>query len=110
MSPETKDLYTRFDGKVDAELRKKISRRGDLMKMILLILKTIDLTTVPLIEISSDLKSVVHTTVSLPASLHKKIKRIAFKRESSMNALVNSAVWAYTKTDTTDPSTPDQKS
>jgi predicted transcriptional regulator len=35
------------------------------------------------------------TTVKLPATLHGKLKRIADKRKTSMNALLNSALWQY---------------
>ncbi len=39
------------------------------------------------------------TTVKIPLSLHAKLKQIAGQRKSSMNALVNSAVWAYESPD-----------
>ena len=87
----------RFKAEVDSKLRDHIYRRGELLKLIILILKTVDLTTVPLLEMGSDLQNLASTTVKLPAALHAKLKRIATKRKSSMNALVNSAVWAYTE-------------
>jgi hypothetical protein len=82
---------------VDARLRKHLGRRGELVALIVLILKTIDLKTVPLLELRSDLEDLAATTVKLPAALHANLKRVASLRQSSMNALVNSAIWAYTE-------------
>ena len=99
MSPnpeKTVVLRTRFAAAVDSELRERIYRRGELLQLIILILKTVDLSTVPLLELSSDIQKWAATTVELPSTLHAKLKRIAGKRKSSMNTLVNSAVWAYT--------------
>ena len=92
----------RFDRSVDAALRGRIYRRGELVKLIVLILKTVDLSTVPLLEMRMDLQMIAATTVKLPAALHAKLKRIAGKRQSSMNVLMNSAVWAYTEDDSHD--------
>ena len=64
--------------------------------MIVLILNTIDLKTVPVLELGSDIQELAATTVKLPAALHAQLKRIASLRRSSMNALINSAIWAYT--------------
>lgn len=85
----------RFMAKVDAKLRKRISRRGELMKLIILILKSVDLTTIPLLEISSDLQDLAETTVKLPVALYAKLRRVADQRTVSMNVIVNSAVWEY---------------
>jgi predicted transcriptional regulator len=64
--------------------------------LIVLILNTIDLKTVPVLELSSDIQELAATTVKLPEALHANLKRIASARRSSMNALMNSAIWAYT--------------
>ena len=82
---------------VDARLRKQLGRRGELVKLIVLILNTIDLQTVPVLELGSDFDELVMTTVKLPATLHADLKRVASSRQSSMNALMNSAIWAYTE-------------
>jgi hypothetical protein len=82
---------------VDARLRKHIDRRGELVTLIVLILNTIDLSSVPVLELGSDLEDLVATTVKLPAALHANLKCIASARQSSMNALMNSAIWAYTE-------------
>jgi hypothetical protein len=82
---------------VDSRLRRHIGRRGELVTLIVLILNTIDLRSVPVLEFSSDLEDLVATTVKLPAALHANLKRIASARQSSMNALMNSAIWAYTE-------------
>ena len=65
------------------------------MTLLVLILKTVDLKNIPLLEISSDVQDLAATTVKVPLSLHTKLKQIARQRKISMNALVNSAVWAY---------------
>jgi hypothetical protein len=82
---------------VDSRLRRHLGRRGQLVTLIVLILNTIDLMTVPVLEFSSDLEELIATTVKLPAALHANLKRIASARQSSMNALMNSAIWAYTQ-------------
>lgn len=87
----------RLLSEVDTRLRKHIGRRGELVTLVVLILNTIDLKTVPVLELSSDLQELAATTVKLPAALHANLKRIATLRRSSMNVLMNSAIWAYTK-------------
>jgi hypothetical protein len=57
--------------------------------------ETVDLTTIPLIEISSEIQELNPTTVKLPEAIHKRLKQVALKRNSTMNALLNSAIWAY---------------
>lgn len=98
MDDKTIAFRPRFAAAVDASLRRHICRRGELVQLITLILRTVDLSSVPLIELGSDLRHLATTTVKLPASLHKSLKKTAERRESSMNILVNSAVWAYTQT------------
>jgi hypothetical protein len=90
-------LCFKLTSSVDSRLRKHIGRRGELVTLIVLILNTIDLKSVPVVELSSDLEDLVATTVKLPASLHANLKRVAGMRQSSMNALLNSAIWAYTE-------------
>jgi hypothetical protein len=82
---------------VDSSLRKHIDRRGELVTLIVLILNTIDLKSVPVLELKSDLEDLVATTVKLPPSLHANLKHVASMRQSSMNALLNSAISAYTE-------------
>ena len=79
----------------DAKLRKQLGRRGELVRLIVLILNTIDLNTIPVIELGADIDELVTTTVKLPANLHADLKRIASSRHKSMNALMNSAIWVY---------------
>jgi hypothetical protein len=82
---------------VDSRLRKRLGRRGQLATLILLILNEIDLKTVPVVESGSYLVELIATTVKLPVALHADLKRIASLRGSSMNALINSAIWTYTE-------------
>jgi hypothetical protein len=94
-SDKTVLFRPRFLAEVDKKLRDMIFRRGELVKLIVLMIKTVDLTTVPLLEISSEIQELSATTVKLPEAIHKKLKRAAQKRNSTMNALLNSAIWAY---------------
>jgi hypothetical protein len=82
---------------VDSRLRRHLSRRGQLVTLIVLILNTVDLMTVPVLELGLDLEELIATTVKLPAALHADLKRIARLRGSSMSALMNSAIWSYTE-------------
>lgn len=82
---------------VDAKLRKRLGRRGELVTLIVLILNTIDLKTVPVLELGAEIDELVTTTVKLPAKLHAELKRVASSRHKSMNALMNSAIRAYTE-------------
>jgi hypothetical protein len=95
MSDKTVLFQPRFLAEVDQKLRNMIYRRGELVKLIVLMLKTVDLTTIPLLEISSEIQKLNPTTVKLPEAVHKKLKQVALKRNSTMNALLNSAIWAY---------------
>jgi hypothetical protein len=91
----------RLMSQVDTRLRRHIARRGELAALIVLILNTIDLQTVPVLELSSDLQELAATTVNLPAALHAKLKRTAKARQRSMNGLINAAIWAYTEKSST---------
>ena len=95
MPDKTVVFRPRLKAEVDAKLRDQVYRRGELFRLVILILKTVDLSSIPLLEMGDDLQSLASTTVKLPAALHARLKRIASKRRSSMNTLLNSAVWAY---------------
>ena len=97
MPKDTIPFKTRFLASVDRELRTRTSRRGELLDLVLLVLKTVDLSTIPLLNVSSEKQVLAVTNVNLPSSLHARLKEVAEQRQSSMNALVNSAVWAYTR-------------
>src|SRR5215469_9221960 len=53
-------------------------------------LNTIDLTRVALVSVEE--RMVRDTTITMPRSLHKKLKKIADSRDSSMNIAVNTAL------------------
>lgn len=97
MTEELVFFRTRFLASVNEKLRKRIIQKGELVELVILSLQSVDLSTIPLLEIRSDLKDLAVTTVKLPIALHATLKRIAATRNSSMNALVNSAVLAYTE-------------
>ncbi len=95
MTDKTVVFKARLKAEADAKLRNRIYRRGELLSLVILILKTADLRNIPLIELGDDLRDLATTTVKLPAALHKKLKSIAEKRRSTMTVLLNSAVLAY---------------
>jgi hypothetical protein len=90
-------FFLKLTSDVNSRLRRHLGRRGQLVTLIVLILKSIDLKTVPIREFGSDLEELIATTVKLPIALHADLKRIASLRGSSMNALMNSAIWTYTE-------------
>ncbi len=90
-------LAIRLNEGVNEALRTLIRYRGDLSVMAIEALESVDLATVPLVSV--DEKMVRDTTISLPRALHKKLKKIAEDRGSSMNILVNTglAYWLAKK-------------
>jgi hypothetical protein len=90
-------FHLRLPLEVDARLRKRLGRRGKLAALIIVILNTIDLTTVPVLEGDSNRGELLATTVKLHKDLHANLRHVASLRQTSMNALMNSAIWAYTE-------------
>lgn len=90
-------LAIRLNEGVNEALRTLIRYRGDLSVMAIEALESVDLATVPLVSVEE--KMVRDTTISLPRALHKKLKKIADDRGSSMNILVNTglAYWLAKK-------------
>jgi predicted HicB family RNase H-like nuclease len=85
-----KMMLLRLVPDVDARLRDFTNTRGKLASLVLDILGTVDLTSVPLREkISGQVES---TSVWVPVELHRKISHAADTRGVSMNLLVNSAI------------------
>ena len=97
LTKKTAPLRPRLIAEADSQLRDRVSRRGELAKQIVLILTSVDLTTIPLLELTSDIRRLAQTTVELPLDIHRRLKKIAQARKTSMNAIVNSAVVEYTK-------------
>ncbi|WP_031498093.1 hypothetical protein [Bryobacter aggregatus] len=90
-------LAIRLNEGVNEALRTLIRYRGDLSVMAIEALQSIDLASVALVSVEE--KMVRDTTISLPRPLHKKIKKIAEDRGSSMNIIVNTglAYWLASK-------------
>jgi len=90
-------LAIRLNEGVNEALRTLIRYRGDLSVMAIQALESVDLATVALVSVEE--KMVRDTTISLPRPLHKKLKKIADERDSSMNILVNTglAYWLEKK-------------
>lgn len=83
-------LAIRLNEGVNDALRALIRYRGDLSVMAIEALETVELATVSLVSVED--KVVRDTTISLPRALHKKLKKIAENRSSSMNILVNTGL------------------
>lgn len=91
---ESKDLTIklaiRLNETINDVLRTMIRYRGDLSNMANEALNTVDLAEVKMISIEE--KMVRDTTITIPKTLHKKLKKLADERNSSMNVLVNTAL------------------
>jgi hypothetical protein len=92
--PENKEqtikLAIRLNEGINEALRTLIRYRGDLSSMALEALDNVDLARAALV--SAEERMVRDTTISMPRLLHKKLKKIADDRDSSMNILVNTAL------------------
>ncbi len=86
---EVVKIAVRLIEPVNEALRTLIRYRGDLSKMALQALDSIDLKSVPLVSPENMTRD---TTISMPPALHDKLKTLAGDRESSMNILVNTAL------------------
>jgi len=93
-APEGKEqtikLAIRLNEGINEALRTLIRYRGDLSTMALEAVDSVDLTRAGLV--SAEERMVRDTTISMPRLLHKKLKKIADDRDSSMNILVNTAL------------------
>lgn len=83
-------LAIRLSEGINESLRSLIRYRGDLSTMALEALSSTDLVQARLV--SADEGMVRDTTITLPRSLHKKLREIARERQTSMNILVNTAL------------------
>ncbi len=93
-SPAPKDqnvkLAIRLNEAVNDALRGLIRYRGDLSKMAIEALTTVDLATAGLV--SAEEKMVRDTTITLSKGLHRRVKEVAEERGTSMNIMVSSAL------------------
>ncbi len=83
-------LAIRMNETINDVLRTMIRYRGDLSNMASDALEAVDLSAVKMISIEE--KMVRDTTITIPRTLHKKLKKLADERNSSMNVLVNTAL------------------
>lgn len=90
VAESTIKLAIRMNETVNELLRTMIRYRGDLSRMANEALGSVNLAEVRMISIED--KMVRDTTVTLPKALHKKLKKLASDRDSSMNVLVNTAL------------------
>ena len=86
----TLKLAIRLNEGVNDALRGLIRYRGDLSGMAIDALTSVDLESAGLVSIEE--KMVRDTTITIPRSLHKKLKKIANDRGTSMNILVNTGL------------------
>jgi hypothetical protein len=87
---QTIKLAIRLNEGVNDALRNLIRYRGDLSTMAFEALTTVDLSTAGLVSVEE--KMVRDTTVSMPLALHRKLKKLADERDTSMNIIVNTAL------------------
>jgi hypothetical protein len=87
---QTIKLAIRLNEGINEALRTRIRYRGDLSRMALEALDAVDLTHAALV--SAEDRMVRDTTITMSWGLHKKLKKIADDRSSSMNILVNTAL------------------
>jgi hypothetical protein len=88
-STKVTKLAVRLDAGINDALRSLIRYRGDLAKMAVEALETVDLSTVALVNPETMARD---TTISMPVSLHKKLQKLADQRGTSMNIAVNTAL------------------
>lgn len=87
---DTVKLAVRLDAGINDALRTLLRYRGDLSRMALQALESVDLARVALV--SGEEPMVADTTISMPRALHKSLKKIARNRGTSMNIVVNTAL------------------
>jgi hypothetical protein len=83
-------LAIRLNEGINESLRSLIRYRGDLSIMALEALNSTDLVQARVVSAHEGM--VRDTTITLPRSLHKKLREIASERQTSMNILVNTAL------------------
>ena len=83
-------LAIRLNEGINEALRTLIRYHGDLSGVALEALSTVDLAHAALV--SAEERMVRDTTITMPRTLHKRLKVIASDRTSSMNILVNTAL------------------
>ena len=72
-------------------LRAEMRYRGDLSKMIIEAINSVDLKNVILVDLFAESR-IVPTMISLPTKVHAALKALSKTRTASMNVLVNTAV------------------
>lgn len=87
---QTLKLAVRLNEGVNDALRTLIRYRGDLSTMALEALNSVDLDSATLVSVEE--KMVRDTTITMPRSLHKRLKRLADDRGTSMNIIVNTGL------------------
>jgi|SRR3954452_12697911 len=88
-TPKITKLAVRLDERINDALRTRIRYRGDLAAMAVQALETVDLSNVALVNAE---RMVRDTTISMPVKLHDQIKKLAGRRRTSMNIMVNTAL------------------
>lgn len=90
-------FQTRLLHKVDAMLRRKMRKHGDMSAFVRESLEDVDLRVVELLRFHGKkvLSTSKATQVVMPVALRKKLQDVAPERGCSMNELLNSAVIAW---------------
>jgi hypothetical protein len=90
-------FQTRLLHKVDAMLRRKMRKHGDMSAFVRQSLEEVDLRSVELLRFHGKkvLSTSKATQVVMPVGLRKKLQEVAPERGCSMNELLNSAIIAW---------------
>jgi hypothetical protein len=90
-------FQTRLLHKVDAMLRRKMRKHGDMSAFVRESLEDVDLHSIELVRFHGKkvLSTSKATQVVMPVSLRKKLQDVAPERGCSMNELLNSAIISW---------------
>jgi hypothetical protein len=97
MGEKTVPLHIRLMPDIDAAFREHIRHRGDVTKLILSMLKEVNLRKTIIPTICFGESGAEMTFCNLPEEKYMKLKRVAVSRGCSVNALLNSGIEEYTR-------------
>ena len=89
--PTVRKLVIRLLPGLSEHLRAEMRYRGDLSKMIVEAINSVDLKSVGIVDLSWKTR-LEATMISLPQKMHADLKALSKVRAVSMNVLVNTAV------------------
>jgi len=90
-NPAVRKLVIRLLPGISECLRAEMRYRGDLSKMIIEAINSVDLKNVILVDLFAESR-IETTMISIPTKVHAVLKALSKTRAASMNVLVNTAV------------------